>query len=302
MVAAVSPEPQPTETAAVNSETPASPTIEPTRTAEPTDTAVPSPTPTFTPTPAPCTTPGQIITGTYPSQISGPERNYRVYLPPCYEEDNRVYPAVYLFHGNIGTDSVWDDLGLDETADELILAGEIPPMIIALPDGGYLANNTSGGPNSFEGVILNEFIPFIEEMYCAWPEPAGRAIGGLSRGGYWALMIAFRSPELFVSVGGHSAALLDSAAGPDMNPQFTGLSADLGDLRIYLDIGENDYLIPNIQRLHEDMEAAGRPHLWVLNEGSHEDPYWALHGGDYLRWYSQPWPMSRLSYPMCGLS
>ena len=185
-----------------------------------------------------------------------------------------MYPTVYLFHGNTHDDAAWDDYGLDEAAEELIQSGQIPPIIIALPDGGWIANNSSGGPNSFEGVILNEFIPYIEETYCAWPEPEGRAIGGLSRGGYWALEIAFRFPEHFISVGGHSAALYDTAAGPELNPQFTGLNNDLGDLRIYLDIGENDYLIPNIRRLHEDMVAAERPHLWVLNEGFHDDSYW----------------------------
>jgi enterochelin esterase-like enzyme len=121
----------------------------------------------------------------------------------------------------------------------------------------------------------------------------------MSRGGYWALEIAFRFPEQFVSVGGHSAALYDTAAGPELNPQFTGLTNDLGDLRIYFDIGEDDYLIPNIQRLHEDMLEAKRPHDWLLNEGSHEDAYWALHSGEYLLWYSEPWPFFPSAYPTC---
>ncbi len=287
-------------------DTPEPQALDPTWTPQPTTTPTPTntPEPSQTPTPEHCDTPGQIITGTYPSQnlMDGPERNYRVYLPPCYGQDGRLYPTLYMFHGNIGDDSVWDELGLDEAAEELIQSGQIPPLIIALPDGGFLANNTSGGPNSFEGHILNEFIPFIEETYCAWPDPEGRAIGGLSRGGYWSLEIAFRSPELFISVGGHSAALLDSAAGPDMNPQFTGVNNDLGDLRIYLDIGENDYLLPNTLRLHEDMEAAGRPHVWVLNEGIHEDGYWALHAPDYLLWYGEPWPLDRTAYSACQQS
>ncbi|MBX3058784.1 MAG: hypothetical protein KF770_20155, partial [Anaerolineae bacterium] len=130
-----------------------------------------------------------------------------------------------------------------------------------------------------------------------WAEPAGRAIGGLSRGGYWSLEIAFRHPEMFVSVGGHSAALIDSYAGPDINPQYTGLSNDLGDLRIYLDIGDRDYLRPNTEQLHQDMTAQGIPHTWVLNEGAHEDSYWPQHLTDYLLWYAEPWPRERMDYP-----
>jgi hypothetical protein len=94
-------------------------------------------------------------------------------------------------------------------------------------------------------------------------------------------------------------ALYDTFAGPNLNPQYTGLSQDLGDLRIYLDIGAADYLINNIRKLHEDMETAVIPHVWVLNEGQHEDAYWAAHVTDYLMWYTQPWPLARESYPPC---
>lgn len=205
-----------------------------------------------------------------------------------------------MFHGSASTDSQWDDLGLDEAADELILSGKLPPILIVMPDGNWLAQNTSGGPNSFEGFIINELIPHIESKYCAWPAPQGRAIGGLSRGAYWSLEIAFRHPDKFVSVGAHSAALLDLYAGPDLNPQNTGVNNPLGELRIYFDVGSKDWYISNFRQLHQDMEAAGKPHNWVLNEGTHEDAYWASHLADYLTWYSEPWPIDPDDYPLCS--
>ena len=124
----------------------------------------------------------------------------------------------------------------------------------------------------------------------------------MSRGGYWALEIAFRFPQAFVSVGGHSAALLDQYAWPAVNPQYTGLSQNLGDLRIYLDIGAEDYVINNIRQLHLDMETAVPPipHTWVLNPGRHEEAYWQTHIPDYLSWYSEAWPSDRLAYPACS--
>ena len=207
-----------------------------------------------------------------------------------------------MFHGNVSTESQWDDLGLDESAEELILTGIIPPLLIVMPEGGYIANNTSGGPYSFEGVILDELMPHIESSYCAWSAPDGRAIGGLSRGGYWALEIAFRNADRILSVGGHSAALVDTHAGPDLNPQFTAMTNDLSNLRIYIDIGADDWFLPNTNRLHQDMEMAGIPHSWVLNEGLHEDAYWAEHGSDYLIWYSLAWPDERSAYPQCDIS
>jgi enterochelin esterase-like enzyme len=271
-----------------------------TATASHTPTATVPPTMTHTATPAPCREPGQVVAGHYPSQLSAPAKAYRLYLPPCYGQDGRVYPTLYMFHGSISTDSQWEDLGLFAAAEAGILEERYPPLLIVLPDGGYIAQHTSGGPRSFEGVVLTELIPYIERTYCAWSGQAGRAVGGLSRGGYWALAIAFRHPEQFVSVGGHSAALVDIAAGPDVNPQHTGTSRDLGDLRVYLDIGSRDYFIPHIRRLHEDMSRAGMPHTWVLNEGVHEDAYWAAHLHDYLAWYTEPWPHQRERYPACA--
>lgn len=276
--------------------TPTAVPVTTTPTPMPTATATPTPTATATPTPTPCP-PGEVRTGTFPSALTG-ESQYRIYLPPCYGQDGRVYPTLYLFGGNAQDDSAWDAYGMDETAEKAIRSGAIPPLLIVMADGGWIANSTSGGPRSYEEHIMDNLIPFIERTYCAWASPAGRAVGGLSRGGYWSLEIAFRHPGQFVSVGGHSAALIDSHAKPEVNPQYTALSQELGDLRIYLDMGVDDYLLPNTLQLHEDMAAQGIPHTWVLNEGAHEDSYWPQHLAEYLHWYSEPWSLDRDSYPI----
>jgi enterochelin esterase-like enzyme len=227
--------------------------------------------------------------------------SYRVYLPPCYSNNGRTYPTLYMLPGNIHTDSIWDDLGLDEEAERGISQKELPPFIAVMVAGGSLANNTSGGPGSYESFFFDEFLPYIEATYCAWPDANGRAIGGMSRGGYWALEIAFRHADAFASVGGHSAALLDFNGGPAINPLDTGLNNDLGDLRIYLDVGQDDWLIDNVRSLHEQMAAIGREHTWVLNEGYHEDGYWGAHVSEYLAWYTAPWPADAGSYPTCQI-
>jgi enterochelin esterase-like enzyme len=116
------------------------------------------------------------------------------------------------------------------------------------------------------------------------------------------LEIAFQHPTIFASVGGHSAALIDSYAGPAINPRYTGLSRDLGDLRIYLDAGRRDPYVTHVRQLHEDMAAANIPHTWVMNEGTHEETYWVEHLTAYLTWYSTPWSPDRNSYPPCQTS
>jgi enterochelin esterase-like enzyme len=248
-----------------------------------------------------CDSSGRVEIGRFPSTIDGPDKDYRIYLPPCYGQDARTYPTIYLFHGGAHSDEHWTDLGIDEVVEEMINKGDFPPILIVMPDGGELANDSSGGPRSFEGLFIDELLPFIEANFCAWSEPEGRAIGGISRGGYWALEIAFRNPELIASVGGHSAALLDTDAGPKTNPQETALTNDLRDLRIYLDIGQQDWLINEIQVLHNEMSGAGVQHTWVLNEGQHIEEYWSDHLEEYLEWYAQPWLSDRDSYPLCIL-
>ncbi|NHZ72719.1 MAG: hypothetical protein GWP17_06520 [Aquificales bacterium] len=286
------------------------PTVEIIRSATPTATQIPvstaiqsptvtqPPTATQPPTVTPCNQPGRIEHGIFPSAIAG-DLSYRIYLPPCYEENGNIYPTLYLLAGNTYTDAIWDQVGLDEAAEIGIQNGDLPPMLIVMPYSGETALYTSGGPGSYETVILEDLTSYIEANYCVDAEPAYRALGGLSRGGYWALEIAFRHPDAFISVGGHSAALLDEYAKPDVNPQYTALANDLGDLRIYLDIGADDWVRENILQLHADMETAVIPHTWVLNEGLHEEAYWEQHVAEYLTWYSEPWSKERLDYPLC---
>jgi enterochelin esterase-like enzyme len=277
-----------------------------------TEEIVPStytPAPVVTPTPKPlpteepnsCQESGRVLVGTFPSALGADQHRYRIYIPPCYGEDERTYPTLYLFHGGAHSDDHWDYLGIDETADSLISSEEIPPLLIVMPDDGELANNTSGGPRSFESLVINDLLPYVESKFCSWPDREGRAMGGISRGGYWALEIAFRNADVIGSVGGHSASMLDTDAGPDLHPKYTATAKDLDNLRIYLDMGEDDYLLYETQQLHEILDDAGVEHNWILREGQHNDDYWSANLEEYLQWYSQEWPEDRSLYPLCTL-
>lgn len=268
----------------------------------PTPSPNPPPTLAIPPSPTPCARPGLVVSALSPSQIQGPWRNYRIYLPPCFA-GQQLYPTLYLLHGNTRADEEWDEIGVDEAADALIQAGRIPPLLIVMPDGRTLSDITSGGPDSYEDSLMHEFIPFIEQTYCAAPTGAWRALGGLSRGGYWALEIAFRQPQEFSSVGGHAAALLDVAAWPAIDPEVTAFSHSLGGLRIYFDYGAQDWMQYTAQALHENMLAATIAHEWLIHpDGQHQDPYWTDHVAEYLFWYAQGWPAEVWSPPPCFLS
>ena len=214
-----------------------------------------------------------------------------MYLPPCYDFSDDLYPVLYMLHGYPFDDSHWDEIGIDETADIGFAEGTLPPFIIAMPaadnEGTY--TNTSGGPRSFEAVMLDEFIPFIETTFRAVATPEGRAIGGMSRGGVWSLEIAFRNPDRFVAVGGHSVALNVNRAPPVYDPLYLAADPAIRSLRIYLDTGAGDWVLPGMEELHAALAAANVAHDYNVFEGYHEDSYWSAHVEDYLAFYTAGW-------------
>lgn len=323
------PSPQPTPTLLVpptaSSTAASSPTLQATATASATvettaptatETTVPAtaeaitqPTPTrlvvlpergLPPASVPCGGGGYIFQGRFPSQIAGPERRYTAYLPPCYSENGRSYPTLYLFHGSIQTESHWLDLGLARYLDEGIANGLYPPLIVIMPFNGNLGNISSGGSNSIEAVTVDELLPFVESHFCTWHDRAGRSLGGISRGGYWALMIAFRHTDLFTAVSGHSSHLRYETDSEKYNPLSTYAAADLSQMRIWLDWGETDFLRTGQQQLDALLTAAGIAHQTTVNDGGHNDGYWRLHLPEYLDWQTAVWPRDPAFYPPCS--
>jgi enterochelin esterase-like enzyme len=262
-------------------------------------TPFPTPPPTMTrtpisspasPTPACRETQGRVESGTFFSGIIGQEQPYRVYLPPCYDYGDDL-PVLYMIHGYPFDDSHWDDIGIDEAADAGISTGTLPSFIIAMPaaDNEGTFSKTSGGAGSFEAVMLDEFIPFIESTYRAVGAPEGRAIGGMSRGGVWSLEIAFRNPSRFAAVGGHSVALNVNLAPQIYDPLYLAADPAIRSLRIYLDVGQGDWVLPGMDDLHAALTAADVPHDYRVNEGYHDDSYWSVHVSEYLAFYAAGW-------------
>ena len=275
-------------------------TLTPTFTPTPTLTLTPTLTPTPTPTPTPTSTPtpacavgtGRMEQHTYLSQTTGDEQSYRIYLPPCYDQTDRRYPVLYLLHGWPYDEAHWDSLGADEAADAGIGAGTLLPFIIVLPgatEGLYV--NTCGGERSFEGQVVNDLMSHVDSTYRTWAEREGRAIGGVSRGGVWALEIGFRHSELFAAVGAHSPALSVNMAPPAYDPFYLLGEPGVAALRIYLDAGDADWAQKSTQALHEALEAQGIAHEYVVHAGSHENGLWAANVAQYLAFYTAGWPI-----------
>jgi enterochelin esterase-like enzyme len=270
------------------------PTSTPAPTSTPTSTPTPTDTPTATPTPTPvCTeTAGRVEQHTYFSQTSGDEQPYRIYLPPCYDHTDSRYPVLYLFHGWPYDDAHWIGLGVVESADAGISADTLPPFIIVLAGGAErLYVNTSGGDYSFEGQIINDLIPHVDSTYRTRVEPDARAVGGISRGGVWALEIGFLHADLFAAVGAHSPALSVNLAPPPYDPFYLLAEPGLETLRIYLDAGDLDWARESTEALHRALEQQGIVHQFAIHSGRHENELWAANVAEYLAFYTATWPM-----------
>jgi enterochelin esterase-like enzyme len=230
--------------------------------------------------------------------VFGHPQTYRIYLPPCYDADGNTtrYPVIYLFHGWPFDERHWINLGVDKAADRLIMSGALPPFIIVLPRGDTdgIYNHTSGGDKSWEGVVVNELMPYIDTNYRTLAQRDYRAVGGISRGGVWSLEIAFRHPDLFSSVGAHSAALGVNEAGADVDPLDLVRTAPIDTLRIYLDSGTSDWTRSTTAQMSKLLDARHIPYTFILSPGDHLDSYWSSQVEAYLRFYAAPWKIEKV--------
>ncbi len=212
---------------------------------------------------------------------------YHIYLPPCYNEDTgRSYPVLYLVHGKDSTDSQWMNLGVPAALDRLVAAGELPPFIVVMPRDRVWAEPIA---DNFGQALVEELVPWVDEHYRTHAERQFRAIGGLSRGGAWALHIGFSHPELFGAVGMHSGVVF----GTDVVNVYGWLSSFTDGMtpRIYIDVGAQDRpeLLKETTWVEGMLTKYDIPHDWHLYEGGHDADYWGSHVEEYLRWYAKEW-------------
>ena len=171
------------------------------------------------------------------SQSLGVRKHLVVYLPPSYGRDStRRYPVAYYLHGLFGTETDWLSKGsIDVAADSLAQAGS-PEMILVLPDGddGWYTSWVDPVPYAtcadtlhveapdrycvvnarYDDYIAHDVVAYIDSHYRTRPDRAHRGIGGLSMGGYGAISIALRYPEVFSAGASHSGVVSPLYVGP----------------------------------------------------------------------------------------
>ena len=273
---------------------PPTPSVVPTPSVTETIAADASATITVTPTPTPARTQlaGRIELQSYTSQVTGATETYSIYLPPQYDRTDRRFPVLYLLHGWPSAYGNWDTIGADELADGMISGGALPPFLIVMPQATErLYVYTAGGATSFEAQLINDLIPNVDATYRTWAARDGRALGGISRGGVWALEIGFIHADTFATIGAHSPALSKNSAPAAYDPFNLLNRQGVETLRIYLDAGDVDWAYKDTRSLHEAMDAQGLAHIFVVHPGGHANALWSASLGEYLAFYSYGWPM-----------
>jgi S-formylglutathione hydrolase FrmB len=244
-----------------------------------------------------------------PSKILGHPVAYCVLLPPSYDtEKSRRYPILYLLHGLGDNEQMLIHSGGFNLVEELWEHKHLGDFLIVTPDGGssfYI--NSRDGRRRYEDFFLREFLSQIEKRYRTQAGRTSRGIAGISMGGYGAMHLAFRHPELFGSLGTHSAALLEKLPtvtlndsrqlarsrilgevfGSPLDPLFwkqndplnIARTASLAGLQIYFDCGSEDDFGFDSGAVALDKMLGSRhiPHEFHLYPGGHNWVYVADH-------------------------
>ncbi len=196
------------------------------------------------------------------SQALGTRKNYLVYLPPSYGvESGRRYPVAYYLHGLWGAETDWTEKGrLDVVMDSLISAGG-REMIVVMPDGddgwyttwnflgdyaGCRRAHTPAARDSvrvedaatycvpwpkYDDYIARDLVAHVDSTYRTIARRESRGIAGLSMGGYGAITLALRYPDVWAAAASHSGVLSPLYAGGHPFTPPAVYASDEGTLR-----------------------------------------------------------------------
>lgn len=149
------------------------------------------------------------------SPVLGLDWNCSAVLPGGYDDPAgsfRRRPLMILLHGAYGNHTnLQERIDVPGMLDRLMSSGVLPEFIAVFPDG-FNSYYIDGPSLRMETAIIRDLIPFLEKKYRVITAPKSRVIGGISMGGYGAVRLALKYPELFSSAVGISPAVWEVPA------------------------------------------------------------------------------------------
>ncbi len=245
---------------------------------------------------------GTVARRWYNSQTLGMDRRLTVYTPPRYEECQEKYPVLYLLHGMGGDEEAWIALGRTaQILDNLIAQGKAKPMIVVMTNGNVSQEAAPGEsslgfrsptmqlPKTMQGSMEESFpdvIKFIDSNYRTITDKKGRAIAGLSMGGFHSLHISKEYPDSFDYVGLFSAAIM-----PNQGTKSSIYENFDEKLKIqfskhpklyWIAIGKTDFLYKNNVDYRRMLDEKGYKYIYFENEDGHIWKNWRIYLSEFV--------------------
>jgi enterochelin esterase-like enzyme len=228
----------------------------------------------------------------------------QVFLPPGYFDGDRHYPVLYLLHGwggwDTGThDSEWDKYNTFGIADNMMRTGQMPPLIIVVPEGDHSYWFNHAGDNARWGdYVATDLVNYVDATFRTLPRRESRAIGGLSMGGLGAIQLALNHPDEF-SVVGMRSPTLRRAGDPDdalffgdanyyanYDPFVLVNRVDaVNQLALYVIIGDKDMWLDRTLEFRNLLDQKQAHYEWHVYPGGHDGPFFGSHLDEELRFY-----------------
>jgi enterochelin esterase-like enzyme len=231
-------------------------------------------------------------------------RRVDAYLPAEYDRGpQRAFPVLYLLHGYPGGSANWLGAGgqLPAVLDQLTASGALPPTIAVLPDGnGDVLSDAEWGDtvrgDHVEGWLTTEVVPAIDRRYRTL-DAGFRGIAGLSSGGFGAVNLALRHPDVFrwaASYSGFFQARTDvfGPTAPANSPDQTVSQLDpTRRMPLYVGVGAGDREYVDAQRRFvRELQGLGwEPLRSHVVAGGHGWEAWRAQMADSLAWLGTLW-------------
>ena len=233
----------------------------------------------------------------YHSDVVDLDRRLTVYTPAGYETSGKRYPVFYLLHGMGGDENAWSELGRTaQIMDNLIAQGKAKPMIVVMTNGNAALEAAPGEsslgftapsmnlPKTMEGsfeTAFPEVVKFIDKTYRTQANKKGRAIAGLSMGGFHSMHISKQYPDMINYVGLFSAAIMP---GKDVkSPIYDDLEGKLKTqfakkpALYWIGIGTTDFLYKANEDYRKLLDEKGHKYTYYETGEGHIWKNWRIY-------------------------
>ncbi|HKR61142.1 MAG TPA: alpha/beta hydrolase family protein [Pyrinomonadaceae bacterium] len=211
---------------------------------------------------------------TLESKLLGRAIDYSILYPVNYQRPanaEKKFPVIYLLHGITGHHTNW----LERTRIALYATHYDLFVVMVEGENGWYSDSATVPTDKFESYILQELMPDVEKRFRVSTEREGRAIAGLSMGGYGSLKFGFKFPEKFALVGSMSGALKAASWTDAELKDFEFIRQSL--LKTYGPVGSKSRAENDLVKLTQEVSVEGIKALpTIYLDCGTEDPLFSV--------------------------